>query len=342
MPDDGSLHPLLLDRFLSGEASPAERDLVNAWLASDSRNDAMLRALRDAFPNSPSAAADTDRSWARLRDRIAAEPVVASQRSDMADLSTYRAVRDHSPNRWLKTTMRVAATVLVAIGLGSAWRLTRNPMHESTAPAGQRVTVTLSDGTRMTLAPGSRAQWRGDYGRTTREVMLTGEAYFDVVHDDAHPFQVHALGGVASDVGTRFVMSAWPEQAGVSVAVEEGAVAFREEANHAALAQDTLRAGDVGTLDSTGRVAISHNADAALAWMHGELVFNDVPLSQALPSLSRWYDAELRADPSLVDRRLTGRFKSQPLPELLDALALALNVRISRTGNAVILLPAAQ
>ena len=80
---------------------------------------------------------------------------------------------------------------------------------------------------RVTLNAGSRLRWRADYGARTREVQLEGEGYFEVRHDGARPFRVHAPGAVAEDLGTRFTVRAYPEGSGVEVAVAEGRVALR-------------------------------------------------------------------------------------------------------------------
>lgn len=74
-----------------------------------------------------------------------------------------------------------------------------------------------------------------------------------------------------------------------------------------------------------------------LAWMHGRLVFDDVPLQQVLEELSRWYDADVRvADTTLATRRFTGVFSDEPLDSVLSALAPPMHVRVQRHGRTIV------
>ncbi len=123
--------------------------------------------------------------------------------------------------------------VVIALGIGvaisSVWRraAVASPGRTYATAAGQRLSVTLVDGTQLTLAPASRVRVAADYGQgpAARELELDGEAYVAVVHDTAHPFAVRTHGAVAWDVGTAFDVRAYPEDAGAKIAVAEGAVA---------------------------------------------------------------------------------------------------------------------
>jgi transmembrane sensor len=76
---------------------------------------------------------------------------------------------------------------------------------------------------------------------------------------------------------------------------------------------------------------------AYLAWTRGRLAFDDAALGDVVAELSHWYHAEFRmADRSLAERRLTGTFGSESLPELLAALAPVLDVRFEQRGDTVI------
>jgi ferric-dicitrate binding protein FerR (iron transport regulator) len=88
-------------------------------------------------------------------------------------------------------------------------------------------------------------------------------------------------------------------------------------------------------------VQVTSDVASALAWMRGELVFDESPLSEVLPAIGRRYDVTIAADPALAQRRLTARFAAQSLDEVLAALRLALGVRITTSGRTVSLTPAA-
>ena len=78
-----------------------------------------------------------------------------------------------------------------------------------------------------------------------------------------------------------------------------------------------------------------------MAWVHGRLVFDDVPLSTVAAELGRWFDVQIRIpDQQLARRRLSAVYNRPTLSGVLDAIAATLPVRYERAGNVVTILPA--
>jgi transmembrane sensor len=217
-------------------------------------------------------------------------------------------------------------------------------MREMVTPNGARSTFTLDDGSRVTLNAGSRLQWAADFGARARDVYLQGEAYFAVTHDAARPFRVHARGAVAHDLGTRFTVRAYPELPRVEVVVAEGSVSLRRnrgETRDSAI----LAAGQLGRIGDTGPPTIESNVavERWTAWTGGSLVLDGLTLAEALPQLDRWYDARIVVvDSALARRRVTARFHDETLPQMLDALTLALGARWRQSGRSITLTPSDQ
>jgi transmembrane sensor len=85
---------------------------------------------------------------------------------------------------------------------------------------------------------------------------------------------------------------------------------------------------------------VSHGVDVDryTAWTEGRLVFDGVPLRDAIAELGRWYDVDVRlADGALGARRLTAEVQGERLTEVLDAVAAALDLRYERAGRTVTL-----
>ncbi|MBC7843662.1 MAG: FecR domain-containing protein [Gemmatimonadaceae bacterium] len=333
MTDEPSRDPLLLDRYLANELSPADRARVEAWLSARPADEALLRTMpRDIL--GAAQLVDSDASWRRLSARIAA-PLDDDLADRRARRSAERPIEQRRP--WVRRIAAVAAALVVVIGGVATWRITRG--GELVAPRGQDVTATLPDGTRLTLAAGSRATWPANFGSRTRDIALEGQGLFDVVHDSTRPFRVTTRDAVAEDVGTRFVVRSWPELASVEVAVDEGLVALMDTVHPRDARTTVLSAGQLGRLMPSGRVQVTTDADVAMAWTRGQLAFDNRPLREVLPALGRRFDVDLRADPSLSDRRLTARFAARSLDEILNAIALSLDLRVVTSGRAFTLTP---
>ena len=334
MTDQPPFDPQLFDRYHAGDLSPADRQQVESWLASHAATSQLLRALPRASLGA-AAQADTNASWQALESRIH----LAGSGDDLAMRRERNAASTPAarPAPWVRRAAAVAAALLVVAGGVAVWRTTRG--GELVAPRGRDVTATLSDGSYLTLSAGSRARWPASFGTKSRDIALEGQAFFDVVHDATRPFRVHTRDAIAEDVGTRFVVRAWPELPAVEVAVETGLVALTDTLHVRDATATVLRAGQLGRLGPDGTVAVVPDADVALAWARGQLVFENSTLTEVLPAISRRFGVDLRADPALADRRLSARFATQSLPELLNALAVSLDVTVESRGRAVTLHP---
>ena len=335
----------IIDRHLAGESTPDDEAALDAWLASDPRNAALLndaRALGRALDPSGDATWNVDHAWSRVAARMHDQPD--------GDIIPLRA-RAFPRARSFARTQRIvagAAAVIAAAGV-VAVVLQRQAMrpseehrrlrrHDVVAAVAQQTRVTLGDGTQVVLNAGSRLRYTDDFGRGTRDVELDGEGYFDVVHDESRPFRVKARGAVAQDVGTRFVVRAYPEQRGVDVVVTHGAVSLRRDG--ASTTSALVEAGQRGRVDSTGAITVAVEADLDrwTEWTRGGIVLDGMTLGEAASELGRRFgvQVEIRGG-DLARRRVSARFHDEPLPRVLDALALALGARWTRDGQRVVI-----
>jgi transmembrane sensor len=334
----------LIDRYLAGEASPDEVADVRSRAQADPVWAQALELLRADFAERSRRQWDTDLAWTRMRPRLTAEQELPTVRSQAAGTRV--------PLHGITTRWRIAASLLVVAGSLATWQIvsrlrSRVPnasvavaMNEIVTPSGSRNTITLGDGSRVTLNAGSRLRWPQDFGTASRDVYLDGEAYFVATHDPARPFRVHARDAVAHDLGTRFTVRAYPELPNVEVVVSEGAVSLRHDRPAADSA--ILATGQLGRLGASGPPTVESNVavERWTAWTGGSLVLDGLTLTEAIPQLERWYDAKFTiTDPRLAERHVSARFHDETLPQMLDALALALGARWQQSGRTVTLSP---
>jgi transmembrane sensor len=321
----------IVDRYLAGEATPAERELVERWLAESEDFRMFLAELHRSELDDElirRAAADV-----RARLERGEAPVSGSRRRRDVPRHTVRPF----PKRGLGALKAAAAIAVLLSGPLLVWRLAQSPdgRHaEATfgtvvAPVGRSpVSVALADGSQVILSPGSTLRYATAFGATHREVRLDGEAYFAVEHDARRPFVVRAGDLVAEDLGTEFVVRAYPEDRYGRVIVREGLVR---------IGGTTVAPGQLGRLDATGAPVVEA-ADTAswFAWTRGRLNLDGMLLRDALPKLSRWYDLEFRlAEPSLGSIELSGDFPEQLNDDALKKIAIFLGLTVTRKGRVV-------
>jgi transmembrane sensor len=292
-----------LQRYLAGVCSPEEAERIERWIAAS-------RGKQEW---------DTEAALARIKRN-----------------AVVRLIRSSPLPRPRRSFGfgRVAATLAAAVLVAVTWRFggragstTDKPVRRYAAVPGERMQVTLPDGTRLTLAPASTLDVPADYGDGPRTVSLSGEALFAVVHDARHPFVVHTAGGDVHDIGTIFDLRAYPAET-ERVVVTAGAVSVRGIAVHA---------GQLARVcDSTVAVERDDDVERHIAWASGRLVFHGTPLWRVALDLSRWYDLDVQVADSTLGRRLySGSYTTESPDLVLSLLTAATHTRYARRGRFV-------
>jgi transmembrane sensor len=244
--------------------------------------------------------------------------------------------------RFRFSAWKVAAAAALIAGSGLVtWRLTDRPSQEATEfvaeTGGGRETVRLADGSAVVLAPGSRLAIHEGFGRGDRVVALTGEAYFDIVHDEARPFTVMAGSAIIRDVGTAFSVRARSDSA-VRVAVSSGVVHLR-----AVNPGDTgvmLHPGDAGTVSGPGDAHAEPGGatERDVAWRDGRLIFRDSPMSVVQEELSAWFGVRLVVtDSTLARRHLNATLPAASRDAVLAIIAQSLGATLEMKGDTALL-----
>lgn len=331
----------LLRRYITGEATPDEREYVEAWLAEDSEHWNQLESLRGALADEALSEAAVQQAkaevWSRLQQEIGglenvAEPVPAAARAS------------GPPARRFMNAQLAAGLILAIAGgtaLGALLLRTTGGRQEGmqvarTAP-GQRERLRLPDGSQVMLGVASSLRYPTAFATGSREVTLEGEAYFEVAHDSLHSFTVRAGDLIARDIGTAFAVRAYPEDSSARVVVRTGRVAVR--AARGVSVETVVAPGQLARIDR-GASTLVLPADTAVwfAWTEGRLVLEGTPLRDALPELGRWFNLEFRlADSTLGDVPLTVTLRTQPTEDVLNNLAASLGLRQRRVGRVVTL-----
>lgn len=145
-----------------------------------------------------------------------------------------KAVRKTGKVRaWVRTAMRIAAVLALVAGAGYSGSLIRQEAvyRELSAmnnvvdvPTGQRMSLTLPDGTEICLNGGSRLEYPVVFDRKCRKVGLSGEAFLTVAHDEAHPFVVETFASKVEVLGTEFNVYADEEEGEFSTTLLKGKV----------------------------------------------------------------------------------------------------------------------
>ena len=201
-------------------------------------------------------------------------------------------------------------------------------------------TVILSDGSIVTLEPGSQLTYPPAFEGGQRKVYLRGEAFFEVVKNPAQPFLVYTGASVVRVVGTSFRVRA-SGQSPDRIAVRTGQVlvySYRDfekaGSDERALAKKALvlLPNEQATLDTTHqtmqKIPVQHAAEVAAIVAPQELVYDDRPVTEVFEHLAGLYGVTIRYDQSAMSRcNITTSFRDESLEERLRSICTAIGVQ---------------
>jgi transmembrane sensor len=198
--------------------------------------------------------------------------------------------------------------------------------NEKKTVMGEKSIITLLDGTKITLNADSKLTYPAHLGETSREVFLEGEAYFEVALDTIKPFVVHTGNVSTRDLGTKFDISAFPDDGTIMVSLEEGKVDVSTNASGMPKGDIILSPAQQLIYDKETRTSevVSCNMLKALGWKDNVLIFDDEPLSHVLVPLERYYGVKFEVADQVIARRLVkANFKKESLWTVTEVIQKA-------------------
>ena len=282
-------------RHEAGDLSAAEQDEFSAWLGRSPDH-------RDAY-------AGVEEFW--------------SAAGRLGDHPRYDAIRrgaESAVNRGRFSRRAIAAGLAAAVvglgGMGLYLQLGPKPLADQSfrTAVGQQATVTLPDGSQVTLNTDTVVRTTADEGR--RLVYLDkGQAYFKVAKDPRHPFVVTAAGRTVTALGTAFDVRI--DQGELRVVLVEGKV--RVQAAKAAAAMTSEPSRPMATDMSAGSELVARddtewrlaptNVNRETSWLKGQLVFDNQPLNEVVEEVNRYSTRKIViADAALERRHVSGNF----------------------------------
>ncbi|NJN24795.1 MAG: DUF4974 domain-containing protein [Cyclobacteriaceae bacterium] len=191
-------------------------------------------------------------------------------------------------------------------------------------PKGQKLTVFLSDGSKVKLNADSKISYSKPFGKTNRQVYLEGEAFFEIAPDASRPFVVTTGQIDTRVVGTSFNIKAYPAENNITVAVKTGTVSVTDnsdaKANHPSHEAIRLSPSEMLTYSNTSSFTkvTSYNENEVLGWSEGVLYFNNATMEEFVAELERWYGVDIVVERTVpIKKGIVGQFKDQTLEEIL-------------------------
>jgi len=326
MPDQATLKELLA-KYKAGTCTEAEKALLENWIANSSFADFQLSETdMEADLAFISANLPLRKNVRRLWPRIAAAASILVILSagvyilfkPKAVQQTAQLVKNDVAPGHNQATLTLANGQKIVLTKGLSGRIAvqnqtvisagQNTITYKATPSEDQLVyntlstargeqspypLVLADGTKVWLNAESSITFPTVFNQKQRIVKLTGEAYFEVKHNAAQPFEVQAANQTIEDIGTEFDVKAYGDEATATTLVE-GSV----KVNHT-----LLKPGEEFINDKVGTASLKE----VLAWKDGYFRFNDAPITAIMKELARWYDIEVVYDGAVPQDHFSGK-----------------------------------
>ena len=204
---------------------------------------------------------------------------------------------------------------------------------------GKKSMIVLSDGTKVWLNAGSQLIYPAVFYGKIRQVTLIGEAFFDVTKNPQNPFLVRASDVSVQVLGTRFDVSAYPDDKIVQTVLEEGKVNLKYS-EKGILGREyvvEMHPNQMVEFDKTSGESSSKLVDVSkyVSWKDGMLEFEKVDLGRALMQVERFYNVKIHlSDPEIGTYKLSGKLDLKDEPEeVLNVIKLTVPIDWQKKSN---------
>ena len=215
----------MISRYLSGNSNDEEQRTLLAWINENPENEKQLFVLKDIYDANAAkrlfGEAKTQESWEQIQSRL-------------TDRQIFPKIA-----HWAWYAVRYAAVLLIGIlGTVAAFHFFATETkpqksavltYQVTTEKGERATVTLPDGSFVKLNACSSLSYQSNYGENDRDVVFTGEAFFDIRTNPDIPFAVKTYGLNINAYGTAFNVKAYPEDDMIETTLVNGMVSIKNQ-----------------------------------------------------------------------------------------------------------------
>lgn len=267
-----------LFRFFRGESADSEVDALNSWLEANEKNRAAYRNAHKIFD-------------AMLLD----------------NMNENRRAAGRKPGRFFRTAAGILAGAAAAAGIFFISRgITENRINERLTsslttievPAGQRIDILLEDGTKVKMNSGAILQYPAAFRKDSREIRLSGEAFFEVKHDEKRPFTVHTFASDVQVLGTKFNVNADEEMNQFTAILVDGSVKVTSASDRNEYI--IMQPNDMVSLVDGHLMYKGHWSHSDFSWTEGIVVLDGLSFDKLIRKLENAYGVDIVIDSEKV------------------------------------------
>jgi len=319
-----------IERYINGLSDDKEKAWVESQFLNGEDNYTLRNLLKNDWDFMLRDSSPTEVDLNHLLDRV--HHIIRKNETLKRQKPLQKFVRIYMKAAAILLLPLLIAGGLVYSFLSNTGKITTEQQVSSSiyAPLGARVSFNLPDGTTGMINSGSHLTYSLPFNNN-RKVSLEGEGWFEVSHDENHPFEISAGNSTLKVLGTSFNVSAYPAENYVEVVLQKGKVEFMDNNGDEKVTMLPLER----LVFHDGKVCKSVTDPAKYnAWTEGKLVFRGDPMDEVARRIERWYNVKVElADIELEKYSFRATFEDDKLEEVLKYLSMTSPIRYKITSR---------
>ncbi|MFT4601185.1 MAG: transmembrane sensor [Arenicella sp.] len=304
----------ILAKHFAGEASQEEEQQVQAWKVENEEEYKLVSSAWSVSLSPSDKNYDAKAAWNKIDGSIVEEAP-----TKVIKMSTF-----------MKSA--IAACIVALIGITAFNFFGGSDLITVTNETAETMQVDLPDGTEIYLASNAEIIYSEDF-KENRDIELSGEAFFEVMRDEKHPFIITTEKGEIEVLGTAFTIQAYKDS--TTVLVEHGLVALRNKVD-----EIKLKKGESATSTSTEISKVSQVEENYFSWKTGVFDFTGALLKDVASELNQYYETQIAFDlgnETIMDVEFTGRFENLSHSDVIEIIVLTCSVTSEEINGKVVL-----
>lgn len=319
----------LIYKQLNEAVSPEELSQLSSWENASEENKLTARSVRVAWEasgqikNTPKI--DLDAQFDQLQKAL--------QLQEASPQVTSLPKRKNSRRFYLRIAAAILLLPVLYFTLNNLFYSNGPKWVEVTTSDGEQETITLMDGSMVTLSENSTLSYPGTFSESERRLSLTGKAFFEVNAEADRPFIVSGSTIQVEVLGTAFSVSDGSMGSATEVMVQEGKVAVSTKTTE----QEIILQANESVIYQESSEVLEKTEDwnpNDLAWYTRRLTFSETPVEEVIKVLADYYRIEIRMeDTSLSSCTFDSTFDDEPLEIIITSLETVYGIEVNQLNE---------
>lgn len=368
---------VLLTKYLSDETDASETFQVVQWATASPENKAILEKFQKAWTIATAGVGMQEWDVKKSKEQFLLKLIHYQSDNKTKSITFYET-------GWkiIRNVLTYAAVIMLLVGLPSLLvyrQFFMSPLGtfegkaltEISAPKGSKTVMVLSDGSKVWLNAGSILKFGADFNKTTREVFLDGEAYFDVAKNKNKPFLVRTNKLTLRVLGTSFNVKSYSDEKTVETTLIKGSVKVEKSETDGTVSNYLLKPnqkaifnktdGDIKFYDLSDNKSVNKAVEEApvsnlpmktqnsidqlstlaekdISWKDGYFLVFDETLESIMIKVERRFDLKIEFRNEAIKKlRYSGKIKESTPEQILEALKITSPIEYEIKGKEVII-----